>query len=232
MSKFLRNSSLISKYVAYYRLKKAVSLLPFSLKGKKVLVICCGRGFDSQFLADIGAKVTATDIKKEMVEETRKNCKGVKAMVADATELSFSDNEFDLVWVNDGLHHLDNPFQGLKEMYRVGKLGLVFLEAQKTFLTPFLVRIGIMEEYEEVERNYVYRFSRKEIKDFMESKKIKEYKIFTVWCQNIDWFNKHIYNRLDNKIGLVVFKILFRSFNFLFGYFGNSLIVVAVKDEK
>jgi len=156
----------------------------------------------------------------------------VKVLVADAMSLPFKDNEYDLVWVNDGLHHLDRPFQGLNEMNRVGRCGFVFLEAQRTFLTPLLVKLGIMEDYEEVEGNYVYRFTRKEVGKFMRAKKIGNYKIFTSWCQNIDWFNKHIYNHLDNRMGLALFKFLFYNFNFLFGYFGNSLIGVAIKDEK
>jgi len=232
MKSFKLGKSKIAKFVAYYRLKKAVKLLPFSIKDLKVLVICCGGGFDSCYLVKNGAVVTATDIDKKLVSETKKRCKKIRTMVADATKLPFKDKEFDVVWVNDGLHHLDDPYKGLNEMYRVAKKGFVFLEAQKTFLTPLLIKLGVMEVYEEVDKNYVYRFTRKETRDYLYKKRINSYKIYTSWCQNIDWVNKNIYSRFNNKIGLGLFKLLFCGFNFFFGWMGNSLIVVAVKNEK
>lgn len=231
MKDFSKGMSKIQEFIAYYRLKKAISFLPFSLKNKKVLVICCGQGFDSQFLITQGAKVTASDINKNFVLEVRKNCLVEKAIVADAQNLPFKNKEFDVIWVNDGLHHLKNPYQGLKEMNRVAKKAFIFLEAQKTFLTPIFIKLGMMDVYEKEEKNFVYRFSRQEIHDFFNEYRITKYSLYSVWCQNIKWLNNNIYKWFNNGISLFLFKICFSSLNFLFGSLGNALIGVAIKDE-
>ncbi len=51
--------------------------------------------------------------------------------MADATNLPFPDNTFDVVSVHDGLHHLSEPWKAVREMVRVAKKGIVIIEPAK-----------------------------------------------------------------------------------------------------
>lgn len=221
--------SLINDFVNYYPLKKALSLLPFDFKGMTVLSICCGSGFEAEYLFKLGAKVVVSDISTEAVRAAKRRCRYLKGVVADSEHLPFKDSSFDLVLVQDGLHHLPNPYKGIYEMNRVCKNGFVFIEAQKSFVTKMLIKLKLIVEYEK-SGNYVYRFTRKEIKKLMEELKIDNYKILTFWCHNVRFLSKYVYPYFNNKVSLAIFTFLFYLFNFLFGYYGNSMVVVALKD--
>jgi len=221
--------SLISDFVHYYPLKKALSLLPFDFKGMTALSICCGSGVEAEYLYKLGAKVVVSDISAEAVRAAKRRCRYLKGVVADSEHLPFKDNSFDLVLVRDGLHHLSNPYRGIYEMNRIGKKGFIFVEAQKSFVTKILIKLKLAEEYEK-SGNYVYRFTRKEIKKLMKELKIGNYKILTSWCYHVRFLSKYVYPCFNNKMSLSVFTLLFYMFNFLFGCCGNSMVVVVLKD--
>ncbi len=221
--------SLIGNFIDYYTLEKAISLLPFRIKGMKVLIICSGDGPEGEHLYKQGAKVVVSDISPEAIKAAKRRCPHLKGVVADSENLPFEDNSFDLALVRHGLHHLASPYKGIYEMNRVGKRGFVFIEAQKNFITKILIKLRLAQEYE-ASGNYVYRFTRKEIRNLMRRLKIRNYIISTSWCYHIDLLTEHVYPRFNNKISYLIFTSLFYIFNSIFGYYGNSLIVVALKD--
>ncbi len=221
--------SLIGDFIDYYTIKKAISLLPFKMKGMKVLSVCSGDGPEGEYLYRKGARVMITDISSEAIKAAKRRCPQLRGRVADAEKLPFEDNSFDLVLVRHGLHHLANPYKGIYEMNRVGKRGFVFIEAQKNFITKILIKLGLAEEYE-ASGNYVYRFTRAEIKKLMKKLKISNYRISTSWCYHFDYLTEHVYPHFDNKTSYLIFTTLFYIFNFFFGYFGNSLTVIALRD--
>lgn len=221
--------SLIGNFVDYYSVQKAVSMLPFSVRKMSVLSICCGDGPEGEFFYKLGAKVTVSDFSSEAVKSAIRRCKYLKGVVADAEDLPFKDKSYDLVLVRHGLHHIPHPFKGLDEMGRVGRKGFIFIEAQRNFITKVLIRLKLAEEYEE-SGNFVYRFTRKEVEDYLERKKIKSYKISTFWVYHFEFLSQHIYPHLNNKFVFGIYLLLFYSFNFLFGYLGNAMVVVALKE--
>ena len=141
--------TLIGNFVDYFSVMKSVAMLPFSVKGKSILSICCGDGPEGEYLYKLGAKVTVSDYSPEAVKAAIRRCKNLKGVVADAEDLPFKDNSFDLVYVRHGLHHIPHPFKGLDEMNRVGRDGFVFIEAQRNFITKILIRLQLAEEYED-----------------------------------------------------------------------------------
>lgn len=228
-SKSFYRESLIGNFLEYYTLKRAISLLPFNVKKMTVLSICCGDGSEGEYVYKLGAKVTVSDFSPEAVKAAKRRCKYLKGVVADAEDLPFKDKSFDLVLVRHGLHHLPHPYKGLHEMNRISKKGFLFIESQRNFITKILVKLKLALEYEE-SGNFVYRFTRNEIKKFMKEINISNYKISTSWCYHVDFLIEHVYPYFDNKVFLFVFTSLFYLFNSLFGYFGNSMVVVALKD--
>ncbi len=224
-------NSLIGDFVDYYPLNKAISMLPFKIKGLKVLSICCGDGFEGEYLYKLGADVTVTDISPEAVKAAKRRCPKLKGLAADSENLPFKNASFDIVLVRDGLHHLPHPFKGLSEMNRVSKLGFIMIEAQKSFIMKILIFLGVALEHE-ISGNYVYRFTRDEIKKIMNRLKISNYIIHTSWCYHITFLSKYIYPKFNNKLWLNFFLILFKFFNILFGHFGNSMVITAIKDKN
>jgi len=94
-------------------------------KGKKVLEIGCGSGIDSAEFAKNGAEVYAVDMSDKAVNHTKKVFEGLKLKgkisKADATNLPFENDFFDLVYVYGVLHHIPVVEKAMDEIHRVLK---------------------------------------------------------------------------------------------------------------
>jgi len=97
------------------------------ITGRKLLDLGCGAGENSVYFAKKGALCVATDYSPGMVEVALKlaETNGVKieGCTANAMELEFPDNTFDIVYASNLLHHLPEPKMAIREMHRVLKPG-------------------------------------------------------------------------------------------------------------
>ena len=97
------------------------------ITGEKLLDLGCGAGENSVYFAKKGALCVATDYSPGMVEVALKlaETNGVKieGCTANAMELEFPDNTFDIVYASNLLHHLPEPKMAIREMHRVLKPG-------------------------------------------------------------------------------------------------------------
>lgn len=98
------------------------------LKGRHLLEVGCGMGFDALEFLKRGVRVTATDLTPAAVELTRKHfaVEGVSAedvRVENGLALSFPDDTFDAVWANGVLHATGDTQRAIDEVYRVLKPG-------------------------------------------------------------------------------------------------------------
>ncbi len=96
------------------------------LAGKKVLEIGSGGGSHSCIFKKRGADVTAIDITPERVVSTKLKLElleGIpsRAMQADAENLPFPDDYFDIVYSNGVIHHSPDTERCVSEIYRVLK---------------------------------------------------------------------------------------------------------------
>jgi ubiquinone/menaquinone biosynthesis C-methylase UbiE len=95
--------------------------------GKKLLEIGCGLGTDLLQFARGGAEVTGVDLTPMSIELVKKRFAlsglSVRAQVADAEMLPFSDDSFDAVYSFGVLHHTPNTQKAVDEVYRVLKPG-------------------------------------------------------------------------------------------------------------
>lgn len=92
-------------------------------RGLKVLEIGCGLGTDGAQFAEAGADYTGVDLTDAAVELARKrfelfNLPG-KFETADAENLPFADESFDLVYSHGVLHHTPETAKAIKEIHRV-----------------------------------------------------------------------------------------------------------------
>ncbi|CBN54270.1 MULTISPECIES: class I SAM-dependent methyltransferase [Kamptonema] len=97
------------------------------ITGKKLLDLGCGAGENSVYFAKKGALCVATDYSPGMVEVAlqlaEKNGVKIEGCTANAMELEFPDNTFDIVYASNLLHHLPEPKIAIREMHRVLKPG-------------------------------------------------------------------------------------------------------------
>ena len=98
------------------------------LRGKHLLEIGCGMGYDSLEFLRRGVRVTATDLTPNAVDMTIRHfaLEGVQAEAvhtANALALPFEDNTFDAVWANGVLHATGDTTLAIQEARRVLKPG-------------------------------------------------------------------------------------------------------------
>ncbi|HLD61233.1 MAG TPA: class I SAM-dependent methyltransferase [Patescibacteria group bacterium] len=114
------------KYLNSFENNKVLELLG-DVQGKKVLDIGAGTGRLTLQLAKRGAEVTAVDISEEMLKKLRSKNEEVRIVIADAEDLPFDNDAFDIVVSAFLVVHLKDPTRFFDEVYRVLKDGGTFL---------------------------------------------------------------------------------------------------------
>ena len=93
----------------------------------RVLEIGCGIGTDGAQFAQAGADYTGVDLTEAAIELARKRFElsGLQGnfQVADAENLEFLDETFDLVYSHGVLHHTPDTARAVREIHRVLKPG-------------------------------------------------------------------------------------------------------------
>ncbi|HYG81806.1 MAG TPA: class I SAM-dependent methyltransferase, partial [Pyrinomonadaceae bacterium] len=96
-------------------------------RGLSVLEIGCGLGTDGAQFAQAGALYTGVDLTDAAVELAQKRFElfGLPGTfrTADAENLDFADESFDLVYSHGVLHHTPDTVKAVKEVHRVLKPG-------------------------------------------------------------------------------------------------------------
>ena len=95
--------------------------------GLKVLEIGCGLGTDGAQFAAVGAEYTGVDLTEAAVELARQRfaISGLKGTfkIADAENLEFDSDTFDLVYSHGVLHHTPDTRRAVNEVWRVLRPG-------------------------------------------------------------------------------------------------------------
>jgi demethylmenaquinone methyltransferase/2-methoxy-6-polyprenyl-1,4-benzoquinol methylase len=91
--------------------------------GMKILDLAAGTGSSSEPLARAGAAVIPADFSDGMLAAGRKARPHLPFTKADALNLPFADNEFDVATISFGLRNTADISKALAEMWRVVKPG-------------------------------------------------------------------------------------------------------------
>jgi ubiquinone/menaquinone biosynthesis C-methylase UbiE len=96
-------------------------------RGLKVLEIGCGLGTDGAQFAEAGADYTGIDLTEAAVELARKRFELFDLpgsfRTADAENLDFADESFDVVYSHGVLHHTPETGKAIQEIHRVLRPG-------------------------------------------------------------------------------------------------------------
>lgn len=119
-----------NKIVIYYSKLMYQLACEYCKKNDQILDLGCGLGWGANLLSGKGM-VKAIDIDKKTIQRARKRYfknKKVKFIQADAINLSFKDQQFDIVVSIENIEHVKNWRKYVKEVKRVLKKdGLLFL---------------------------------------------------------------------------------------------------------
>lgn len=91
--------------------------------GKKVLDIGCGAGHSSELIAATGASVVGVDASQGLIDYASKTFDGIDFRVGALEELTFADDDFDVVFAANSVQYAGDLGAGLRELKRVCKPG-------------------------------------------------------------------------------------------------------------
>lgn len=211
------------------KFRRSVSGL--DLAGARVLVVCAGSGMDAEFLTRAGADVTATDVSPGAVRRTAERARrfglDLQTTVADVEHLPFADGSFDVVYVHDGLHHLEDPERGLREMARVAARAVSLTEPAAAAATRAAIHARLAEEREEA-GNIVARLDPRGV-----VRVLRELGFEPLRAQRYGMLYRHKPGVPAQVLSMPgVFELArasLRIANAIAGRLGNKLVVVAVR---
>lgn len=201
------------------------------LPGATALTVCGGSGMDAESLARRGARVIVSDISFGAAQRVRERARryGVELtpIVADVERLPFGERAIDLVYVHDGLHHLERPQDGLAEMLRVAARAVSITEPAQAAATAVAVRAGVALEEEEA-GNRVARLTLGELReslaaagfDVVRSARYAMYYAHEPGAPARALSRRHLFGPA---------KLAWRVANSALGRFGNKLAVVGIR---
>ena len=148
-----RGTTALYAWLIEEKFRRSIEAIGAYVAGCTALAVCAGSGMDAELLARAGAHVASADISlgasRRARERARRHGLDVTPVVADAEDLPFADRSFDLVYVHDGLHHLEHPEAGLAEMARVARHAVSITEPARAAATRVAVRAGVAQDREE-----------------------------------------------------------------------------------
>lgn len=221
------------RYLRDRRLNKALSYLHVHFKEElynwKVLTVCGGVGGEGIFFLRSGfSNVTVSDFSSNSLAMAKKLDSKLETIQLNTEAIDLPDNAYDLVVVQDGLHHLPRPSLGLTEMLRVSKKGIVVIEPYNSLVGKF---IGTEWEEHDGAINYVYRWDRKMIEQTVKSFLLKNYQkicVFRIWDHNV--VVGKIAGLFPGKMKLHAAKIIYTCLG-PFNFTGNMMVGIVIKNN-
>ena len=112
------------------------------LRGKAVLDIGAGLGESSVYFALQGAIVTATDISPRMVETTialgKRYGVEIRGIASNGEDLSLPENSFDVVYIANTIHHVQDRARLFAQIWRALKPGGRFFSFDPVAYNPVI----------------------------------------------------------------------------------------------
>ncbi len=220
----------LTRYLRDRRLYKALKVLANKNQntvGWKVLSLCGGVGGEGVFFVNNGFEdVTVSDISDNSLKICNQFAPSIKTVKQNAESLDFPDNSFDIVVVQDGLHHLPRPVSGFTEMLRVAKKAVVVIEPYNGFIGKL---IGTEWEVAGDAMNYVFRWNKNMVSQTVKSFLLKNYSsIKVIRCWDHGLLVSKIVGLLPKSLQLKAAKLIYAMLK-PFNIVGNMMVTVVIK---
>lgn len=140
------------------------------LTDKMILDVGCGQGMMMEYFSERGNKVIGIDITSHSVSFNA--LRGLTAIEADARNIPFAEDTFDLVYSLGVIEHFSGTEQALKEQVRVCKPGGIVVAVVPNLITPYCLASILFELLTRREHKllvtYGKPFSRKKLSKMFE----------------------------------------------------------------
>jgi SAM-dependent methyltransferase len=223
--------------VVRWRLEETVRRLVRASAGRitkenSVLVLCSGEGLEGTVLADLGfADVTVSDLSEHAVNAAVARDNRLKGRVINAERSDVSAGTYDVVIVQDGLHHLASPVHGFLEMLRICRVGCAFLEPHDSLPGRLL---GSRWERNGDAINYVFRWDSRLVEKVTSSFFASEH--FT----NVSfsyWHHNNSYAKIGKiitrpKLAILAVRIIRTTLGIVLPGWGNQFSGVILKNPE
>ena len=167
-----------------------------SIESLSVLLVCGGVGGEATFFANHGfSDVTNTDFSENALDVCRHRDERLKTRLLNAENMDLEDLSYDLVVVQDGLHHLPRPALGLNEMIRVARKAVIVLEPHTGWVAK---AIGTDWERHGNAVNFVYRWNLESFRQLILSQLLdspKSIRVIRLWDHN------SVIHKITSKFG-------------------------------
>lgn len=237
----LRYHSSSCEGLAYVTRKELVLSL-IDIDSGKVLDIGCGPGILSSELLDRNFQVFSSDLSIEMIKQARQNIvKNTSASnahftVGSVNDISFSDNQFDLIFCIGVVCYIEDYNDLLSELYRVLKPGGKLIIQIDKILWPSLYQKAVpvyqylkskitSKKYDNINFVFTYFTYKKFINDLTS----KGLDLLDMQCFDFRVpFLDIILPKVSLKLGKMMFENRHKKF---FSNFAHGLILKAVKSK-
>ncbi|MGE0229526.1 MAG: glycosyltransferase [Dehalococcoidia bacterium] len=220
------------RYLLAEKFRRSIRGIESALSGATALTVCGGSGMDAEFLSRAGAHVIASDISlgaaRRAADRARRYGLPITVIIADVERLPFRDRSVDVVYVHDGLHHLERPEAGLSEMSRVAARAVSVTEPARARATQLAVRLRWALEHEEA-GNRVARLTASEVTAVLRGAGLR-----LVHEERYAMYYRHLPDRVTRLLSARgAFPLArggWRLANALVGRWGNKLTVQSVRE--
>ena len=150
---------------------------------KQIFEVGIGTGVVAEKITEKLGPLTGIDISKEMIAKI--NHPQISAIVGDAHDLPFGDSYFDLIYMRNVIHYIDNPQMVFSEIHRCLINGGYFLFSQ--VIPP---DDSISEEYDWLVGRNIHYPNQGEINELLSQFKDLKMDAFILENQSImNWLN-------------------------------------------
>ena len=223
-------SNQLIRYLRDRRLHKGLNFLKKNhrdITDWSVLVVCGGVGGEGIFFIKNGFKsVTVSDISENSLTTCNLFEPSITTIMLNGESLDLLDNSYDLVVVQDGLHHLPRPVSGFTEMLRVARKAIIVIEPYDSLIGNL---IGTEWEIHGDSVNFVFRWNKKMVVQTVKSMLLKKFatiKVIRFWDHGL--MVSKIVGKLPKFLQLTCAKAIYALLSTL-NVAGNMMVAVVVK---
>lgn len=172
--------------------------------------------------------VLNSDLSLEAAKTSKELDSSLKTDYVNAESLPYQNNSFDLVVVQDGLHHLPRPVLGFNEMLRLAKKAVIVIEPRASLVGNL---IGTQFEKIDDTENYVFRWSEYSFQAAARSyllRNIFNIKFISLWDHNV--VIRKCVRFFPKSVQVALARLLYRILDVI-SFCGNMMIGIVIKES-